>query len=285
MRMGAILKGISMVFFHGRHRSLRKAGGFTLIELLVVVSILGVLAAVVVLNVVGFMNKGTVEAKAVELRHVHSAAGFYLLEGNHIASATTVGPGNKGIVAPWLTGDLKYYWTIDTDGSVYPILFASVLTSLDGLTSLTGGWIAGPGGLTAGGIESSLVATNGNWDDFTFETTATFTPDDGYGMFYRSDSDASSGYVLQFDPVLNELVVRKIVDGIESAPIASVDMPAGFSGQHSISVSVSGSSHTVSVDGSAVMTFSDGTYGSGTVGLQSAAGSNANFTGFTVSPP
>ena len=39
-----------MAFIKGRKQSLKAAGGFTLIELLVVISILGVLAAVVVLN-------------------------------------------------------------------------------------------------------------------------------------------------------------------------------------------------------------------------------------------
>jgi type IV pilus assembly protein PilA len=274
-----------MEFFQRRKQAVTSSGGFTLVELLVVVSILGVLAAVVLLNVTRFMNAGVPVAYEVERKHVHNAAGLYLLDGNQIASVTTVGPGNMGIVAPWLTGDLKYSWTINTDGSVNPILFYSALNSLDGFTSLTGSWIPGAGGLSTGGDAASLVATGGNWSDFTFQTTATFTPDDGYGMYYRSDGDASSGYVIQFDPVLDMLVVRKIVDGVESAALASVNMPAGFSGQHSISVSVGGSSHSIQLDGSTVMTFQDSTYGSGTVGLQSAAGSNVNFTGFTVSPP
>jgi type IV pilus assembly protein PilA len=274
-----------MAICQSRNRVLSAAGGFTLVELLVVISVLGVLAAVVVLNVGRFINAGVPEAYAVERKQVHTATGMYLFDGNHIASATTVGPGNKGIVAPWLTGNLKYSWLINPDGSVSPILFYSALISLDGLTPLSGSWAAGPGGLSTGGDAGILVATGGNWNDFTFQTTATFTPGDGYGMYYRSDGDASSGYVLQFDPIQNMLVVRKIVDGVESAPLASVNMPGGFSGQHSISISVGGSGHSISVDGASVMSFSDGTYSSGTVGLQSAAGSNVNFTGFTVSPP
>ena len=274
-----------MAIYQSRNRVLSAAGGFTLVELLVIISVLGVLAAVVVLNVGRFITAGVPEAYAVERKHVNTAAGMYLLDGNHIASATTVGPGDLGIVAPWLTGDLKYCWTINTDGSVNPVLFYSALNSLNGFTPLTGSWVPGAGGLTSGGDASSLVATGGNWGDFTFQTTATFTSDDGYGMYYRSDSDASSGYVLQFDPVQDMLVVRKIVDGVESAPLASASMPGGFSGQHSISVSVGGSGHTVQVDGATVMTFQDSTYGSGTVGLQTSAGSNVNFTGFTVSPP
>jgi type IV pilus assembly protein PilA len=273
-----------MAFFQMRNRSRAASAGFTLVELLVVISILGVLAAVVLLNVGRFINAGVAEACAVERKHVHNAAGLYLLEGNALASSTNVGPGNKGIVAPWLIGDLKYYWVINTDGSVYPALFSSALNSLDGFTSLTGSWIPGAGGLSASG-DASLVVAGGNWGDFTFQTTATFTSDDGYGMLYRSDSSAGNGYILKFDPTQDSFTVYSLVNGVESAALASVNMPAGYSGQHSVSVSVAGSSHTVQVDGSTVMTFQDSTYGSGTVGLQSTAGSNANFTSFTVSPP
>jgi type IV pilus assembly protein PilA len=274
-----------MAFFQGRNRVLMAARGFTLVELLVVISILGVLAAVVVLNVTRFMNAGVDVAQQVERKYVHTAAGLYLFEGNTLASATTVGPGNKGIVAPWLTGDLKYYWIIDTDGSVSLILFSSSLNSLDGFTSLAGSWTSSGDILSAGGTAGTLLATGGDWDDFTFKTTATFSSDDAYGMYYRSDRDASNGYILQFDPSQDKFLVRKIVDGIESAALASVNMPAGFSGQHNISVSVNGSSHTIIMDGSPVMTFQDSTFGSGTVGLQSSAGSDVNFTSFTVSPP
>ncbi len=277
-----------MAIFQARSRGLTAARGFTLVELLVVISILGVLAAVVVLNVTRFMNAGVDVAQQVERKHVHTAAGCYLVEGNNIASATTVGPGNKGIVASWLTGDLKYYWIIDTDGSVYARLSSSTLNSLslDGFTSLPGGWISGEGNFSADGTPSILLA-DGTWNNFTFQTTATFTSDDGYSMYYRSDSDASDGYILKFDPAQDMFVVHKIVDGVEYAmPNASSEnMGTGFSGQHNISVSVSGSNHTINVDGSPVMTFTDSTYGSGTVGLQSSAGSNVNFTSFTVSPP
>ena len=48
-------------------------GGFTLIELLVVVAILGVLAAVVTLNVGKFIGQGQTEAAATELHNVQTA--------------------------------------------------------------------------------------------------------------------------------------------------------------------------------------------------------------------
>jgi prepilin-type N-terminal cleavage/methylation domain-containing protein len=272
-----------MAFCQGRNRALKASSGFTLIELLVVISILGVLAAVVVLNVIGFMGSGRVEAKAVELKQVHTATGAYLFEGNPLASATTVGPGNPGILDYYLIGDLKYYWTIDPDGSVHEIFFASAFNSLDGFTLLSGGWTSGPGGLSSNGIAGSLLATGGNWDDFTVQTSATLSSGDGYGMYYLSDSNANTGYILQFDPSLG-FTVSDVANG---TILAQAAMPPGFqpNGQHNISVSVSGGEHTIQVDGNTLMTFNDSTYSSGTVGLQSAAGSNVNFTGFTVSPP
>jgi len=47
--------------------------GFTLIELLVVIAILGVIAAVVVLNISDFFGRGTVQAANIELHQVQTA--------------------------------------------------------------------------------------------------------------------------------------------------------------------------------------------------------------------
>ena len=46
--------------------------GFTLIELLVVVAILGILIAMVILNVLGMMNRGEVEAKLTEQHNLQT---------------------------------------------------------------------------------------------------------------------------------------------------------------------------------------------------------------------
>jgi len=54
--------------------------GFTLIELLIVIAILGVLAAVIVPNVTGFIGRGEEEAAAAELTTVQTGMDLMMVE-------------------------------------------------------------------------------------------------------------------------------------------------------------------------------------------------------------
>jgi prepilin-type N-terminal cleavage/methylation domain-containing protein len=87
--------------------------GFTLIELLVVIAILGVIAAVVALNVGSFFGRGTVQAANTELHQVQTAVISAMAEcqtGN-LSQADRYWSGGTGVIVACNTtaGDAGYY--------------------------------------------------------------------------------------------------------------------------------------------------------------------------------
>jgi len=71
--------------------------GFTLIELLIVIAILGIIAAIVVPNVAGFMTSGQLNAANTEVANVKTAAVGYLAEEG-------AWPGSSDDLADFLEG-------------------------------------------------------------------------------------------------------------------------------------------------------------------------------------
>lgn len=99
--------------------------GFTLIEVLVVIAILGVIAAVVLLNVGGFMGSGAVESANTEAHQVQTASIAYLVDNSmtSYSAAFTIGPGSDSTGdavegAYLMGGPLQADYSIDTDGAI-----------------------------------------------------------------------------------------------------------------------------------------------------------------------
>ena len=95
--------------------------GFTLIELLVVIAILGIIAAVVVLNIGQFMGSGAEEAANTEAHQVQTAVIAYMQANDltTISGGATVAPGDTVIGAYLLNPSrLQCTYTIAEDGSI-----------------------------------------------------------------------------------------------------------------------------------------------------------------------
>ena len=99
------------------HLIRRGEKGFTLIELLVVIGILGVLGAVVALNVGSFIGSGQDEAACAELHNVQTAVLAYMAENSGGV------PSSINDCAEYIVGTPAGTYTIGTGGEVTQTAF------------------------------------------------------------------------------------------------------------------------------------------------------------------
>jgi len=301
---------------------LKRQAGFTLIELLIVIAIIGILATVAIAKFSDATDQAKTKTWEYNSSIVNRAYALYrAMPGNSYVPAdnetgvsflsgflsSTLQNGDlPGGTCTWARSSTDYaVATCIRTGSVAAVaaLFSSTFDSLVGVNKLSGtAWTASGGSLvapTTGTNQSVFAGSYGTNYDIT--ANVEYLSGQGYGIYYHITSPQGSetiptttsisGYVFQFDHGIGDkFIIRQVIDGKESAPVATVSMssvmPSGFSvtGTHQITMSVSGNTTVVSVDGTQVLSYTDAasTYGAGYVGLRTWLPVSGQTTGVNV---
>ena len=120
--------------------------GLTLIELLIVIAILGIIAAVIIPNIAGFLTSGNVAAANTEVENVKTGALGYFAKYNYwpTDSANLTDPA----LGTFVSGTLKASYTFDSN-------FGWIMTG----NATPTGWV----GVTFTGAVGGVSGQSGHW--------------------------------------------------------------------------------------------------------------------------
>jgi len=125
--------------------------GFTLIELLVVIAILGIIAAVVVLNITGFFGRGKEEAANTEAHQVQTAIVAYMAgPGSNVTGTNYVGPNDNIPTGANVTTESVWKYLLN------PGLLQAKYTVTDGLIT---------------NASTNITGSTSKWDGCAWNTT------------------------------------------------------------------------------------------------------------------
>ena len=130
--------------------------GFTLIELLVVIAILGVIAAVVALNVGNFFGRGTLQAANTELHQVQTAIIAAMADGE--IGQLSGGCNGGSFPVPWSGGNATVW--VDGAGGTDDVYDAF---DFDAFSYVYGPFRATYNILQDGSIQDATCAAPGQW--------------------------------------------------------------------------------------------------------------------------